>query len=100
MFETISSDVDARGVATLTLDRADKHNAMSAQMLAELTQAAADLAAGDGWSRLTLAGQAINENLRVLLIVYPAEDGPRDGALKFDDVSLRLLEPPAQDEPS
>ncbi|MEP1766418.1 MAG: crotonase/enoyl-CoA hydratase family protein [Sulfitobacter sp.] len=44
MFETITVETDARGVATLTLARAAKHNAMSAQMLAELTQAAADLA--------------------------------------------------------
>jgi len=40
MFETIRIDHDARGVATLWLDRAEKHNAMSAQMIAELTQAA------------------------------------------------------------
>ena len=55
MFETISIEVDARGVATLTLDRADKHNAMSAQMLAELTQAAADLAADDAVRVVVLA---------------------------------------------
>src|SRR6056297_2303817 len=40
MFETIRIDHDARGVATLWLDRAEKHNAMSAQMIADLTQAA------------------------------------------------------------
>lgn len=40
MFETIRIDHDARGVVTLWLDRAEKHNAMSAQMIAELTQAA------------------------------------------------------------
>ncbi|MEM6855289.1 MAG: cellulase family glycosylhydrolase, partial [Planctomycetota bacterium] len=68
--------------------------------LASRSYPAADLASGEGWSRLTLSGQAITENLRVLLIVYPAEDGPRDGALKFDDVSLRLLDPSTQDEPS
>jgi methylglutaconyl-CoA hydratase len=45
MFETITVDTDGRGVATLTLARADKHNAMSALMLAELTQAAHDLGA-------------------------------------------------------
>lgn len=43
MFDTISLDVDGRGVATLTLNRPEKHNAMSARMLAELTQAAAQL---------------------------------------------------------
>ncbi|AXI42839.1 crotonase/enoyl-CoA hydratase family protein [Sulfitobacter sp. SK011] len=43
MFDTISLDVDGRGVATLTLNRPEKHNAMSARMLAELTQAATQL---------------------------------------------------------
>lgn len=43
MFDTISLNVDGRGVATLTLNRPEKHNAMSARMLAELTQAAAQL---------------------------------------------------------
>lgn len=42
-FETISVAIDPRGVATLLLNRPEKHNAMSAQMIAELTQAAADL---------------------------------------------------------
>ncbi len=40
MYQTISIDVDERGVATLTLDRAEKHNAMSALMISELTDAA------------------------------------------------------------
>lgn len=43
MFETISVTTDSRGVATLTLDRAEKHNAMSAQMIGELKQAASQL---------------------------------------------------------
>ncbi len=44
MFETIRVENDPRGVATLTLDRPEKHNAMSAQMIGELTEAAAALA--------------------------------------------------------
>ncbi|WP_428641202.1 crotonase/enoyl-CoA hydratase family protein [Roseibium sp.] len=44
-FETISITADERGVATLTLDRAEKHNSLSARMIAELTDAAAQLAA-------------------------------------------------------
>jgi len=45
MFDTITVETDERGVATLTLARAEKHNAMNAQMIAELTQAAAGLGA-------------------------------------------------------
>lgn len=56
MFETIKIDVDARGVATLALDRAEKHNALSAVMLAELTQAAADLGADDAVRVVVLTG--------------------------------------------
>ncbi|MAO26084.1 crotonase/enoyl-CoA hydratase family protein [Roseovarius sp.] len=43
MSDTISIEHDARGVATLWLDRAEKHNAMSAQMIAELHRAAEKL---------------------------------------------------------
>lgn len=60
MFETIRLETDARGVATLTLDRQEKHNAMSAQMIAELTEAARQLA-GDSAVRvvvLTGAGRS------------------------------------------
>lgn len=56
MFNTIKIDVDDRGVATLTLDRAEKHNALSAVMLAELTQAAAELGANDAVRVVVLTG--------------------------------------------
>lgn len=45
MYRTISVRTDARGVATLTLERAEKRNALSADMIAELTAAAAALGA-------------------------------------------------------
>jgi len=45
MFDTIKVEADGRGVATLTLDRVDKHNTLSAEMIAELTQAAGQLGA-------------------------------------------------------
>ncbi|MEL6808723.1 MAG: crotonase/enoyl-CoA hydratase family protein [Pseudomonadota bacterium] len=54
--QTISIAVDPRGVATLTLDRPEKHNALSAQMLAELTQAAVDLGADDTVRVVVLTG--------------------------------------------
>lgn len=56
MTEAITIDVDDRGVATLTLNRPDKHNALSAVMLAELTQAAEDLGADDTVRVVVLTG--------------------------------------------
>ncbi|WP_448326663.1 crotonase/enoyl-CoA hydratase family protein [Sulfitobacter sp. M13] len=56
MYETLKLANDDRGVATLTLARADKHNAMSAQMIDELTQAAAALAADDAVRVVVLTG--------------------------------------------
>lgn len=44
-YHTIRVETDARGVATLTLARPEKRNALSAQMIAEVTQAAAALGA-------------------------------------------------------
>ena len=44
-FETIRVDAGGDGIATVTLDRPDKHHAMNARMIAELTEAAASLAA-------------------------------------------------------
>ena len=45
MPETIRILTDQRGVARLTLARPDKHNALSARMIADLTEAAATIAA-------------------------------------------------------
>ncbi|MCC5961012.1 MAG: crotonase/enoyl-CoA hydratase family protein [Rhodobacteraceae bacterium] len=56
MFETITIETDARGVATLTLARPDKHNALSAQMIADLTKAAAQLSADDRVRVVVLTG--------------------------------------------
>jgi methylglutaconyl-CoA hydratase len=44
-FDTLRLDVDGRGVARLWLDRPQKRNALSARMIAELTDAAARLGA-------------------------------------------------------
>ena len=56
-YETIRIDTDARGVVTLTLARAAKHNALSAQMIAELTQAAQALGADDAVRVVVLAAE-------------------------------------------
>ena len=57
MYETISIEADARGVATLWLDRAEKHNAMSARMIAELSRAAEALGADDAVRVVVLAAR-------------------------------------------
>lgn len=44
-YETVKVDIDARGVATLTFNRPDKHNAMNTQFCDDMHAALADLAA-------------------------------------------------------
>ncbi|AVO37217.1 crotonase/enoyl-CoA hydratase family protein [Pukyongiella litopenaei] len=56
MYETLKLETDARGVAALTLNRVEKHNAMSAQMIDELTGAAARLADDDAVRVVVLTG--------------------------------------------
>ncbi len=56
MYETIRIDKDHRGVAYLWLARADKHNAMSGQMIAELSDAAEALARDDSVRVVVLGG--------------------------------------------
>ncbi len=56
MFETITLERDARGVALLTLARPDKHNALNALMIAEITQAALDLGADNSVRVVVLSG--------------------------------------------
>lgn len=53
----ITVEVDGRGVAVLTLARADKHNALSAQMMTELEQSARNLA-GDPAVRVVVLAAA------------------------------------------
>jgi len=55
--ETIRLESDTRGVARLTLARAEKHNALSGQMITELTQVAAALAADTGIRVVILAAE-------------------------------------------
>jgi methylglutaconyl-CoA hydratase len=55
-YETISVSRDPRGVATLTLNRAEKHNALNARMIAELTDAATELAADTAIRAVILTG--------------------------------------------
>jgi len=55
-WQTITLETDARGVATLTLNRVEKHNAMNAAMIDELSAAAAQLAADETVRVVVLTG--------------------------------------------
>ncbi|HRO13561.1 MAG TPA: crotonase/enoyl-CoA hydratase family protein [Paracoccus sp. (in: a-proteobacteria)] len=57
MHETIRIETDARGIATLWLARPDKHNALSAQMIDELTQAAQALGSDPAVRAVVLAAE-------------------------------------------
>ncbi len=56
MYETLALETDDRGIATLTLNRPEKHNAMSAQMLADLETATAALGSDDSVRAVVLTG--------------------------------------------
>lgn len=56
-YETIVIETDARGVAQLRLARPEKHNALSAQMIADLTDAAGKLGADDAVRAVVLSGE-------------------------------------------
>lgn len=56
MFETLDLEIDKRGIAHLTLNRPSKRNAMSDQMIADLTQAAAQLGVDDAVRVVVLRG--------------------------------------------
>ena len=56
MFETLTIETDARGVATLTLNRPEKHNALNALMISELSEAARRLGSDPAVRVVVLTG--------------------------------------------
>ena len=54
-YETIRLETDARGIARLVLNRPDKHNALNAVMIRELTDAAMQLAHDSGVRAVVLS---------------------------------------------
>ena len=56
-FQTIELNKDARGVATLWLNRADKHNAFDARVIAELNRALAEVGGDASIRFLVLRGR-------------------------------------------
>ena len=65
--QTIRIETDARGIATLWLARPDKHNALSAQMIDELTAAAGELGADPAVRAVILAAEG-NDTIRASLV--------------------------------
>lgn len=57
IYQTLDLVRDERGVVTLWLAREEKHNALSAQMIEELTEVAAELGADDGIRVVVLAAK-------------------------------------------
>lgn len=55
-YETISLSIDGRGVAILTLNRPEKHNALNGKMISELRHAAAELGDDDAVRVVLLTG--------------------------------------------
>ncbi|MBC7131971.1 MAG: crotonase/enoyl-CoA hydratase family protein [Roseovarius sp.] len=55
-YTTIHVETDARGVATVTLDRPDRHNALNGALIAELTDAAERLGSDPGVRVVVLTG--------------------------------------------
>lgn len=51
---------------------------------------------GNGWQKLSVTGRTGAEGVRVLVVVKPASDGERKGALKFDDAALKFRDGPEQ----
>lgn len=59
-FSTLLLATDTRGVATLTLNRPERHNALDGTMIAELQQAAAMLAADPAVRVVVLSGSGVS----------------------------------------
>ena len=55
-YQTIQVEIDSRGVAYLVLNRPEKHNAMNAELIAEVTRAANDLDKNDDVRAVVLTG--------------------------------------------
>ena len=57
-YETITLTTDARGIATLTLNRPEKHNVLNAQMIDEITAVTGEIAADGAIRAVILSGGA------------------------------------------
>lgn len=56
IYKTLSVEVDAKGIVSLRLNRPEKRNSLSAQMIEDLTEFAAHAGQADGWRAVILSG--------------------------------------------
>ena len=56
--------------------------------VASKTYNLSDVATGNDWSKLQVSGVAPNDTMRVLVVINPAKEGPRGGAVKLDAAEL------------
>ncbi|MEQ9260008.1 MAG: crotonase/enoyl-CoA hydratase family protein [Roseovarius sp.] len=95
MYDTLTLEADARGVATLSLNRPEKHNALSAQLIAELHDAATRLAADDGVRVVVLAAQGrsfcAGGDLGWMRDQFEAEPGVRNAEARKLAMMLQAL---------
>lgn len=101
MADTVSIETDDRGVATLWLDRADKHNAMNAQMIRDIHEAAERLGADASVRVVILAakGKTFCAGgdlgwMRAQFDATPEERGREAGALAYMLQAINLIPKP------
>lgn len=86
MSDCLKIETDARGVATMTLNRPDKHNALSADLMDALTEAAGALSADDAVRVVVLTGAGesfcAGGDLRWMQAQMQAGDAQRDAAAR------------------
>lgn len=79
----------------------DKSNAQSVELRLEKLNGGETLASriysldeikSGGWGEITVSGANKTDGVRVLIIVKPKEITGREGAIKFDDASLTVVE--------
>ncbi len=99
--DTVLIERDARGVATLWLDRAEKHNALSAQMIREVHEAAQELGADDTVRVVILAakGRTFCAGgdlgwMRDQFDASPEQRGREAGALAYMLQAINLIPKP------
>ena len=59
------------------------------QSIASKTYSMDEIKSG-GWSPLSISGSSQTEGIRVLVIIKPRSEGPRNGAVKLDDAELAV----------